>query len=184
MELFTETGLFLYPLALCSLLALIVIFERLINLRLERILPESEKLLFTTGQIEQLGSDERAASGRIVAFARIYPKDREALRAFSQVEVSKMERGLFLLEIVIGAAPLIGLLGTVTGLTQVFGGLSFQSGVDDSEALIAGIAMALNTTILGLAIAIPTLAAYAYFTRKVDKLAAQLALGVEALSKR
>ncbi len=92
-----------------------------------------------------------------------------------------MERGVFLLEVVIGAAPLLGLLGTVTGLTQVFGGFSAETGLPDPATFITGIALALNTTILGLAIAIPSLAAHAYLLRRVESLAVRIGLGVEAI---
>ena len=94
-----------------------------------------------------------------------------------------MERGLFLLEVVIGAAPLLGLLGTVTGLTQVFGNFSAETGLPDPGAFIQGIALALNTTILGLAIAIPSLGAHAYLLRRVESLAARISVAVECLSE-
>jgi biopolymer transport protein ExbB len=95
-----------------------------------------------------------------------------------------MERGVFLLEFVIGAAPLLGLLGTVIGLTQVFGGFSADTGLPDTAVFIKGIALALNTTIVGLAIAIPALAAHAYLLRRVEALAAQLSVGLECLSEQ
>jgi biopolymer transport protein ExbB len=108
----------------------------------------------------------------------------EALKAFARLEVSRMERGLFLLEVVIGAAPLIGLLGTVTGLTQVFSGFSIESGLAEPVVFVQGIALALNTTILGLIIAIPSLLAHAYLLRRVESLAARISVGVECLSKQ
>ena len=92
-----------------------------------------------------------------------------------------MERGIFLLEVVIGVAPLLGLLGTVTGLTQVFSGFSADTGLPEPAAFIRGIALALNTTILGLAIAIPALVAHAYLLRRVESLAARIEMAVQAL---
>jgi biopolymer transport protein ExbB len=92
-----------------------------------------------------------------------------------------MERGMFLLEVVIGAAPLIGLLGTVTGLTQVFSGFSADTGLPDPATFIRGIALALNTTILGLTIAIPALAAHAYLLRRVESMAVRIGLSLQEL---
>ena len=71
-----------------------------------------------------------------------------------------MERGLFLLEVVISGAPLVGLLGTVTGLVKVFSQIPAGGGVGDTAVFSEGIAMALLTTILGLAIAIHTFLAF------------------------
>ena len=93
-----------------------------------------------------------------------------------------MERGLFLLEIVVGAAPLLGLLGTVTGLTKVFSGFPVAGATPDAGIFSEGIAMALLTTIIGLAIAIPALMGHAFLVRKVDKRATELEWLVERLS--
>ena len=78
----------------------------------------------------------------------------ESLRSYCALEISALEQGMFLLEVVIAGAPLVGLLGTVTGLVQVFSAMPAGSG---QGIFSEGIAMALLTTIIGLAIAIPTL---------------------------
>lgn len=184
MDLFTNTGIFLYPLAICSLLAVFITVERLIALRNSQIIPRAAVDAFVSGQVEQIKPEQRSVVGRIVGFYRERQPDPEALKAFARLEVSRMERGLFLLEVVIGAAPLLGLLGTVTGLTQVFGGFSVETGLPEPEAFIKGIALALNTTILGLAIAIPALAAHSYLLRRVEFLAARVSVGVECLIER
>jgi biopolymer transport protein ExbB len=85
-----------------------------------------------------------------------------------------MERGLFLLEVVVSAAPLLGLLGTVTGLVQVFSQIPAGGGAGDSSIFSEGIAMALLTTIAGLAIAIPTLISHSYLVRLIEKRASSL----------
>lgn len=184
MDLFANTGIFLYPLAVCSLLGVFVTAERLIALRNSQIIPRAAVDAFVAGREDEIQPDHKSVVGRIVGFYRERNPDPEALKAFAQLEVSRMERGLFLLEVVIGAAPLLGLLGTVTGLTQVFGGFSAETGLPDPEAFIAGIALALNTTILGLAIAIPALAAHSYLLRRVESLAARISVGVECLVER
>jgi len=181
MDLFVNTGIFLYPLAACSFIAVFVTAERLIALRNSQIIPRAAVDAFVSGKIDQLQPEQKSVVGRIVGFYRERSPEPEALKAFARLEVSRMERGLFLLEVVIGAAPLLGLLGTVTGLTQVFGGFSAETGLPEPEAFIKGIALALNTTILGLAIAIPALAAHSYLLRRVESLAARISVGVECL---
>ena len=183
MDLFANTGIFLYPLAACSFIAVFITAERLIALRNSRIIPRAAVDAFVTGQVEAIEPDQGSVVGRLVGFHRERRPDPEAMKAFARLEVSRMERGVFLLEVVIGVAPLLGLLGTVTGLTQVFGGFSVETGLPDPEAFITGIALALNTTILGLAIAIPSLAAHSYLLRRVESLAARIHVGVECLIK-
>ncbi len=181
MDLLTNSGLFLYPLAACSFLAVLVTVERLMALRSSRIMPSPTVAAFISGEIDKIESETRSVVGRIVSFYRAQRPDAEAIKAFGRLEISRMERGVFLLEVVVGAAPLLGLLGTVTGLTRVFGGFSLETGLPEPEAFIQGIALALNTTILGLAIAIPTLAAHAYLIRRIDAHAAKLSVGVACL---
>lgn len=184
MDLFANTGIFLYPLAACSFIAVFITAERLLALRNSQIIPRAAVDAFISGQVEQIQPDQRSVVGRIVGFYRERHPEPEALKAFARLEVSRMERGLFLLEVVIGAAPLLGLLGTVTGLTQVFGGFSAETGLPEPEAFVTGIALALNTTILGLAIAIPSLAAHSYLLRRVESLAARISVGVECLTAK
>jgi len=181
MDIFTHAGIFIYPLAVCSFIAVFITFERLIALRPSQVMPRSMVDAFVSGRLDGVPADSSSVAGRIVGFHHAHPSDADSLKAYARLEVSRMERGVFLLEVVIGAAPLLGLLGTVTGLTQVFSGFSAETGLPDPATFIRGIALALNTTILGLAIAIPALAAHAYLLRRVESLAARIGLGVQAL---
>jgi biopolymer transport protein ExbB len=181
MDIFTHAGIFIYPLALCSFLAVFITIERLIALRPSRILSASSAEALAAGRVDAIDASADSVIGRIIHFQRTRQPGADALKAYARLEVSRMERGVFLLEVVIGAAPLLGLLGTVTGLTQVFSGFSAETGLPDPGAFIAGIALALNTTILGLAIAIPALVAHGYLMRRVESLAARIGLGVQAL---
>ncbi|NCG08940.1 MAG: MotA/TolQ/ExbB proton channel family protein [Verrucomicrobia bacterium] len=181
MDLLTNAGIFLYPLALCSVVAVAITIERLLSLRKSRVMPRHLVEAFLTHDTENLQGDSRSVAGRIIAFQSERNPDAEALNAFARLEGSRMERGIFLLEVVIGVAPLLGLLGTVTGLTQVFSGFSADTGLPEPAAFIKGIALALNTTILGLSIAIPALVAHAYLLRRVEALAARIEMAVQAL---
>lgn len=181
MDILTHAGIFIYPLALCSFTAVFVTIERLIALRSSRVLPRSLVEGFSSGSVESSLVDSGSVAGRILTFYRSREEGNDSLIAYSKFELNRMERGIFLLEVVIGAAPLLGLLGTVTGLTQVFSGFSAQTGLPDPATFITGIALALNTTILGLAIAIPTLAAHAYLMRRIESQAVRIGVGVQAL---
>lgn len=182
-ELLNNIGLFFYPLAACSLIAVTITLERLWMLRQSRVLPLHVLEVFISGNIDNLDADLHTVSGRIVSFYKERATEPEALKAYARLEVSRLQRGLFLLEFVIGAAPLLGLLGTVIGLTQVFGGFSVDTGLPDTSTFIQGIALALNTTIAGIAIAIPALAVHAYLLRRIEALAAQLSVALECLCK-
>ncbi|MFW5883418.1 MAG: MotA/TolQ/ExbB proton channel family protein, partial [Verrucomicrobiota bacterium] len=176
-----KAGLFVWPLAGLSLLAVFVIVERLLALRPGRIMPRSLVEQLIAGSIDRTGADLTTAGGRILAFFRRNNPDAEGLKAYAQLEITRMERGMFLLDIVIAAAPLLGLLGTVTGLVSVFSNFSPETGMPDPGAFIQGIGLALTTTILGLAIAIPALIGNAYLNRRVDNLAARVNVAVERL---
>ena len=184
MDLLTNAGIFVYPLILCSFIAVFIVIERLLALHDSKVIPRHIADAFMKGESDAIVEvDSDSVAGRILRFHRECRPEFEVLHAFARLEISRMERGLFLLEIVIGAAPLIGLLGTVTGLAQVFGGFSAATGLPDASVFVEGIALALNTTILGLAVAIPALAAHAYVLRRVESLAARISVGVECLTK-
>ena len=81
--------------------------------------------------------------------------------------------GVVVLEVVVGIAPLLGLVGTIHGLITLFGDLG-STGLADNSVLARGIAIALNTTLMGLLIAIPSLVAWSYYTKKVETLAVEM----------
>src|SRR5436853_112681 len=95
-----------------------------------------------------------------------------ALVVTSIISVAFMvERGLVVLEIIVGIAPLLGLVGTIYGLVILFG--SMGQTVDNAK-FAQGISLALNATLLGLLIAIPTLAAWSYYNKKVETFAVEM----------
>ena len=171
-EIFKEVGIFIYPLALCSVAGVFIIVERLFALRKVKITPE--KLLRQIVQNERVDGEQSSALGRIVAYWHKHEKDQSAVKAYARLEVNRMERGFVFLEIIVGAAPLFGLLGTVTGLVQVFGNASTETGLPDPSVFTQGIALALGTTVMGLAVAIPCLIASGYLQRRVETYAVQL----------
>jgi len=91
------------------------------------------------------------------------------IQATGRQEARALERMLVVLEIITAITPLLGLLGTVLGMSQVFDVIS-EVGLGQTKAFSGGIAQALRTTIIGLGVAIPSLIAYTSFDRKVDNL--------------
>ncbi len=99
----------------------------------------------------------------------------EAVQTRARHEVAHLEKGLVLLEIATGVAPLLGLLGTLSGLVGIFATLG-SSG--DPVLIARGISEALNCTIVGLGVAVPCLIAFNYFQRKVEV----MAIGMESMA--
>lgn len=88
-------------------------------------------------------------------------------------EVTKLQAGLTTLEVIITIAPLLGLLGTVSGLVTVFSGLGPEGGggqAPSGSSIARGIAEALNTTIAGLVVAVPAVIAHGYFQRRIYRM--------------
>jgi hypothetical protein len=88
------------------------------------------------------------------------------------------------LELIVGISPLLGLLGAISGLVNVFSNLGTGKAAADTVGVALGIAEALNTTIFGLSIAIPTLIVYTYFAKKVEAMSVEMeSLMADLLSK-
>ena len=108
----------------------------------------------------------------------------EAVQTRARYEMVRLERGLVILEVIVGIAPLLGLIGTVSGLIHVFASLGLSAGAADAKKIALGISEALSTTIFGLGIAVVTLIAFVYFSKKVEVLSVEIeSLVTEILSK-
>jgi biopolymer transport protein ExbB len=173
----------IWPLLLCSIAALAIVFERLSSLRKSRVSPGrllDEVMSVTRAHLPSadvvnklaansiLGSVLAAGVRAMVAEPRI---DEEALRSTfesaGRAAVHRMERYLNTLGTIASAAPLLGLLGTVIGMIEIFGSQAPTGG--NNPALLAhGISVALYNTAFGLIIAIPSLMLYRYFRGVVD----------------
>lgn len=97
----------------------------------------------------------------------------ESLEIAARHEIVHLERGLVVLEVIVGISPLLGLVGTIAGMMTVFGDLG-QTGLNDATKLANGIALILRATLAGLLIAIPSLIFWSYFTKKVEVLAVEM----------
>ena len=171
---YRQAGIFVYPLGFCLLVAVFVITERSYALRRGLTFPRKVERALMSGEFPDKRWKKKSAAERIV-FVAIHEKPSpRSLLAYARLEVAALEQGLFLLEVVIAGAPLIGLLGTVTGLVRVFSAMPSTGGPGGTEIFSEGIALALLTTIMGLAIAIPALIGHSYLMRVVEKRAASL----------
>ena len=94
----------------------------------------------------------------------------DALQTRARHEIVRLERGLVVLEIIVGIAPLLGLVGTIVGMMSVFRDVG-QAGLTDAAKLAQGIALILRATLAGLLIAIPSLIFWSYYSKKVEMLA-------------
>jgi len=183
---FTRGGLFMWPLLACSIVTVTTIVLSILTLREKKVLPlviESEiERLVPGGSAERLlrvVNDDNSSLARITRAALQHlrwPRSEniEFAQTKARAELVRLERGLIVLEVVTGIAPLVGLIGTVSGLVQVFSGLGLSSGAADTKSVALGISMALNCTIFGLSIAVPSLIAFSYFSKKVEVLSVQM----------
>jgi biopolymer transport protein ExbB len=112
---------------------------------------------------------------RLAADRLDWPKadNMDALETAARHEVVHLERGLVVLEVIVGIAPLLGLVGTIAGMMTVFGDLG-QTGLSDAAKLATGIALILRATLAGLLIAIPSLIFWSYYSKKVEVLAVEM----------
>ncbi len=97
----------------------------------------------------------------------------DALQSQARHEIVRLERGLVVLEIIVGIAPLLGLVGTIGGMMTLFANIG-QSGLNDASVLAKGIALILNATLMGLLIAIPSLVFWSYYSKKVETIAVEM----------
>jgi biopolymer transport protein ExbB len=175
-------GLLIYPLLACSACAVFIIFERLYALRAAAVLPPDLVDAVMSGKT--IVGGRHTVLSRIVEFANDHQNDPDSLKAFARLEVNRMERGVPYLDVIYAAAPLIGLSGTVTGLLQVFSQISPDTGLPDPVAFTKGVALALSATVIGLAIAIPSLVGSGYLQRRIDNYAARLDVLLERIINR
>jgi biopolymer transport protein ExbB len=180
-------GVFMWILLVCSFVAITVILLRLIALRKGAVIPrliEKSIVGYRSGEnlepLRRLVKDDDSAMGQILdAVVRSSSATKEEALEMVQTrarrEVVGLEAGLFILEIIVGISPLLGLLGAVTGLVKVFANIgSGVTSTSDLKEIASGISEALSTTIVGLAIAILAIVAWSTFTRRVETLAIQM----------
>jgi len=182
-------GVFMYPIILCSVVSLAIVFEKLWVLRKSRImpdgLPESIEELIKEGRISEASAlcyRENTAFSRIALKAiRNANQDRELLREVveesGKLEVKEMEKYLEGMSTIASVSTLLGLLGTISGMIKIFSVISLEKVVNPAN-LAGGISEALYTTAAGLTVAIPTVVLYKYFYSRTRKFATEMEQGI------
>lgn len=174
----------IWPLLICSIAAMALIIERVSSLRVLRVAPPKlvdEVVSITRSNLpgadvvnkldrnSVLGSVLATGLRAVIAEPRITDEAlREAFETAGRAAVHRLERYLNTLGTIASAAPLLGLLGTVIGMIEIFGSQAPSGGGGNPVQLAHGISVALYNTAFGLIIAIPSLMAYRYFRGLVD----------------
>lgn len=180
LEIIIAGGWLMVPILLCSTLAVAIIIERFWTLRPGKVTPAglsatvedwAAKHELDRRHLEQLRSE--SPLGRVYAAAlrnRKRPREliKEAVEDTGRHVVHDLERFLNTLGTIAGISPLLGLLGTVIGMIEVFSAI-MVSGVGDANVLAGGISQALITTAAGLTVAIPSYFFYRYFRGTVSE---------------
>ncbi len=165
-DLLSKGGPVVWILAAYSVIGLAIVFERYILLLRNTEFPQQlvaqlGKLLDQQDAADNI-SDQRNPEGRVIA--AVIDADREGVsdlmavaNRVKAVELQRMESGLRTLGVLGNTAPLLGLLGTITGMIKAFMVIELAGGKVDAQALAGGIWEAMLTTGVGLAVAIPLL---------------------------
>jgi biopolymer transport protein ExbB len=179
-DLFIKGGPVMYPLLACSILALTVIIERALfwfreDMRRNRALVDRVLELCRLGNWEEVRNQVGGSTDYVVRILVSGILHREfsmgkAMETAAADEIQGMRRHLIILDTMITIAPLLGIFGTVTGIITSFELLG-TSGIQNPQAVTAGIAQALITTAAGLAIAIPSVFAYNHYNARAEKAA-------------
>ena len=193
LSLFSDGGFMMYPLVLCSLIALGVIIAKSWTLWVAHA---STKIVLA--EVEEAASEGRLVDAIELAAARPGPAaailvaglrrissgdagERElaaAIRTTGTIELGFLERGLVILATVANVAPLMGFLGTVVGMILAFAAIEAAGDVDPT-LVAGGIKVALLTTATGLLIAIPVNIGYNFFVSRIDTLILDMEQGAQ-----
>ena len=187
-QVFQKGGPIMYPLLFLGILAIAFIIERLYSLSSRKTFPvrKLEEISFYIQEgrfaeaITIAKNTNSVATALVAGVLEAYirgRKDEEQLKTVAEeiarAEIPKLEGYINAIGAIAAIAPLLGFLGTVVGMIQVFEALSVE-GLSNPQVLSSGISQALITTAFGLSIAIPTLAAYWYFRSKLSFIVSQM----------
>ena len=184
-ELLKAGGLIMIPILLCSVLAVAIIIERFWTLRIQKIAPPGlVKDLIASLRKKDLNAaklreiKQSSPLGQILAAGLVnarFGRDimKESIEEEASHVIHELERFLTALGTIAAVSPLLGLLGTVVGMIDVF--IEIQvAGTGNTAALAGGISKALITTASGLTVAIPALVFHRYFQRRVDEVVVEM----------
>lgn len=191
LQVLRDGGPFLWLLLVLSVIAVALILDRAWTLRRSRVAPPALADALdraSTGDLRTLCFNYPSPLARLVLSVldnRHWPKveNEGALESRARREVALLERGMVALEIIVGISPLLGLVGTIYGIIPLFGDFGKAAG-GDNTLLARGIAAALNKTLAGLMVAIPSLVAWSAFNKRVEVLAGEMEGLCDSLLRR
>lgn len=173
-------------LGLTSVVGVTFIIERAFALRWGRVLPGQVQAAVESCQtpedvpmLRRVCQQYPSPMSRLLLLAGehlSWPKAEnvDALQTRARQELTRLERGLVVLEIIVGIAPLLGLVGTIIGMISVFGDVGRTTGIPEPARLAKDISLILWSTLIGLLIAIPSLIFWSYYTKKVETIAVEM----------
>ncbi|ACR12958.1 MotA/TolQ/ExbB proton channel [Teredinibacter turnerae T7901] len=181
LEIYSAGGILMYPILLCSIAVVAISIERFWTLNSQKIAPRHQlgevwnwlqKNQLDAEKLKQLRQSSKL--GRILAAGLSNSRHgrdvmKDSIQEAANQVIHDMERYLGALGTIAAIAPLLGLLGTVIGMINVFTALNLE-GTGNAGALAGGISEALITTAAGLCVAIPAMIAHRFFVRRVDTL--------------
>lgn len=179
--IFTKGGYFIWPILICSIISLTVIIERFLVLQRKKFFPKDFIIevnnLIKTKRYEDIKvscqKQGNILSRLLEAVVNAKNQTKESIKTIvneiGKREFELSERPLQVLSTIASISPLLGLLGTVSGMIKVFSVISVQ-GVGDPASLAAGINEALFTTVAGLIVAIPSFVFFKYYQSKLSVL--------------
>jgi len=190
-DFFIKGGFFMFIILGVSIAAVTVMILRGTAIRHQRVLPavlidEIENLQpgDSLDRLQDLIRENPSPLSRVL-YTLIqhltWPRAEviEAVQTRARSEIAKLESGLVILEITTGIGPLLGLLGTLSGLVSVFGAVG-----TDPAIVARGIAEALNTTMAGLGVSLPSLIMFSYFQRRIEVMAIEMeSLSADLIAK-
>ena len=193
LNLFADGGWMMYPLVLCSLIALGVIMAKTWTLWIahkstHRVLTEVEEAA-RAGRIDEAIQIARETPGPAAAIVHVGLRRlpgktvragevEQAISTTGTIELGFLERGLVILATIANVAPLMGFLGTVAGMIIAFAAIE-SAGEVEPGLVAGGIKVALLTTAAGLTIAIPVNIGYNYFVTRIDGLILDMEQGAQ-----
>ena len=194
-EFMKQGGIIMWPILLCSVIGLAIAIERFITLRRASI--DTREFMDTMRQVLRQNRTQEAieiCDKTDAPVARILkagilkhdrPKEdiREAIEDAGNLEIPRLERYLSALATCANIAPLLGLLGTVSGMITAFAQIQNKRGQVNPSDLAEGIGNALVTTAFGLSVAIPMLVLYNYFTTRVDNMVVEMEISSSELTE-
>ena len=186
LEIIKAAGWPIYPLILASIVAIAIIVERFWTLRNEviapsNLLPEVKKWLAQGGVTKETCEKLQAHSllGEIFASALLNATSsreiiKESIEESGRAVAHKLEKHLSTLGTIATVSPLLGLLGTVIGMVELFGAFNAAGSGQDVAQFAKGISVALYNTAGGIVVAVPAMISYRYFRAKVDGLIVEM----------